>query len=355
MEPNYYLIKSNSLAHLFELKNNKTIETSNLFKSSLDINLYNNKILKPKKINVFVKSRTKNEYIKIFADSKLREAINSEIPKNENKLIDKKEYKTRNLRNKFFKGNLISSFSDKNFDRKNIFYNNGNNQDFILPKIIQNDSYFKNKETNITKNNEDKLKLTMDTNDNEKYFRMNSGLMNSKRLYLQRFNKLKINSMNNSFKNKDFIDDEKNAKTLINLRKEYNSRNILNNKLKENKILLKRYTKPTILGYLNEKYSSINFSNNSINKYNFKDSSKFDTNKRDEYLSISISRRYHNLVSKIKKNNSKIYNFNNKININILFSKVGKKLERNKIIYDINKALSMDKKINLHLKELKKC
>ena len=51
MEPNYYLIKSNSLAHLFELKNNKTIETSNLFKSSLDINLYNNKILKPKKIN----------------------------------------------------------------------------------------------------------------------------------------------------------------------------------------------------------------------------------------------------------------------------------------------------------------
>lgn len=355
MESNYYLIKSNSFAHLFELKKNKTIETSNLLKSSCDINnLYNNKkILKPKKINVFSKSKTKNEYIKIFT-TKLNEDINSDIPKNNIKQSDVKDYKNKNLRNEIIKGNLISSFSDKKFDQKNNLYN-GNKQDYILPKIFHNDSYFKTKGINISRSNDDKLKLTMDINDSEKNFRMNSGLMNSKSPFMQRFNKLNINSfMNSSFKNNDFMDDEKNTKTLINLRKEHNSRNALNNEMKESKIFMKKYAKSAILNYLNKKYSSVNFSNISISKSNINDSSKFDINKRDEELSNSLSKKYNNLVSNIKKNNSKIFNFNNSINFNILFSKFGEKLDRNKVIYDINKALYLDKKSNIHLKGIKK-
>ena len=337
MESKNYLIKSNSFAHLFELNSNKTNELYNLVKSQLNIKLKSKrKFFKPKIINIISKYPKKNESKKLFSNKKLKVAFNHD------KIIqvNLKKYKDQNIRRTIYKENSINSFSYNKFDEKSTFYNT-NKKNYILPNIFKNENKVKNSEINMAKINDSIIKLNIDDKDNkenEKSFRITSDILNTKEIYIQRFNKLKINSLlKNSFKNKVHIEDEEDTNPWINLKKEYISRNTLNNERKESSISLNKKTKSEILNYLYEKYSSINLSNtNSMNKTNYNDFSKIDTNQKDKDSSISY-RRYNKLLINLKKINNKI-NDNNKININVLFSKAGKKLEKNYLIYDIKKT-----------------
>ena len=339
MEVKNYIIKSNNFSHLFELNSIKTFETSSLFKSPRNVKCNNREHFKPGIINILPKYSTRNDYTKLFTNQQLKIAINYNIPKNHTNRIYLKKYNNKNIPKEIFNRNLINSFSDKKFDGKSTLYNT-NKRNYFLPKLLKNDNMLKNLKINIAKNKDDIIKLNIehkDKNENEKTFRITSGMLSSRGLYLQRFNKLKINSLLiNSFKNKDFINDEEETNPLINFPKESISRNTLNNERKESIISINKNTKSEILNYLYEKYSSSNLSNNSMNKTNDNDISKNDINKKDEEQSLISKRtkRYNNLLISLKKNKNKIVD-NNKININVLFSKVGEKLDKNKILYNL--------------------
>lgn len=334
MESKNYIIKSNSFAHLFELNSNKSNEPYSLVKSQRNIKLKNKKkLFKPKIINIVSKYPINNEYKKLFSNNKLKVAFNHDVIKQANL----KKIKNKNIRRTIYKENLINSLSYNKFDSKNTFYNT-NKRNNILPNIFKNENEAKHSDINMAKNNDNALKLNFDNKEDEKSFRITSGILNSKEVYIQRFNKLKINSLLiNSFKNKVHIDNEEYTNPWSNLNKEFISRNTLNNERKDSTISLNKKTKSEILNYLYEKYSSLNLSNtNSMNKTNYNDFSKIDKNQKDEDSS-NIFKRYNKLLMNLKEINNKIDD-NNKININVLFSKAGKKLEKDNIIYDIKKT-----------------
>ena len=340
MEVKNYLIKSNNFSHLFELNSIKTIDTSSLFKSQRNIKFNNREHFKPGIINIFPKYPTKKDYTKLFTNKQLKIAINYNIPKNNTNLVYLKKYNNKNIPKEIFKGNLINSFSDKKFDGEGTLYNT-NKRNYFLPKLLKND-ILKNLKINIAKNKDDIIKLNIenkDNNENEKTFRITSGMLSSRGLYLQRFNKLKINSLLiNSFKKQDFINDEEETNPLINFQKECISRNTLNNERKESIHSINKNTKSEILSYLYEKYSSSNLSNYSMNKTNDNDITKNDIIKKEEDSTLISKRtkRYNNILISLKKNKNKIVD-NNKININVLFSKVGQRLDKNKILYNLKK------------------
>ena len=62
-----------------------------------------------------------------------------------------------------------------------------------------------------------------------------------------------------------------------------------------------------------------------------------DGDKYNESHLTKISKRYDNILSKIKRNNSKIMNINKKIYINCLLSKANENIKREKILLDKNK------------------
>ena len=62
-----------------------------------------------------------------------------------------------------------------------------------------------------------------------------------------------------------------------------------------------------------------------------------DEDKYNESHLTKISKRYDNILSKIKRNNSQIMNINKKIYINCLLSKVNENIKREKILLDKNK------------------
>lgn len=334
MESKNYIIKSNSFAHLFELNEKNTNEP--LIRSQHNIKLKNKmKLFKPKIIKVVSKYPTKDEFNKLFTNKKLKVVF-----KHDNiHQIGLKKNKNEIIRRTIYKGKLLNSFSFNKFDEKNNFYNT-NKKSNILPNININENKLKDFKKNV-ENDDNSLKLNIDSKDNkgnEKSLRITNDIISNKEVYIQRFNKLKINSLIiNSFKNNIRIEDEGDAEPWINLKKEYISRNTLNNERKDSSISLNKKTKSEILNYLYEKYSSINISNtNSMNKTNYNDFSKIDLNQKDEDSSISF-KRYNQFLINLKKINNKIDD-NNKININVLFSKAGKKLKKNNLIYDIKKT-----------------
>ena len=334
MESKNYIIKSNSFAHLFELNEKNTNEP--LIRSQHNIKLKNKmKLFKPKIIKVVSKYPTKDEFNKLFTNKKLKVVF-----KHDNiHQIGLKKNKNEIIRRRIYKGKLLNSFSFNKFDEKNNFYNT-NKKSNILPNININENKLKDFKKNV-ENDDNSLKLNIDSKDNkgnEKSLRITNDIISNKEVYIQRFNKLKINSLIiNSFKNNIGIEDEEDTKPWINLKKEYISRNTLNNERKDSSISLNKKTKSEILNYLYEKYSSINISNtNSMNKTNYNDFSKIDLNQKDEDSSISF-KRYNQFLINLKKINNKIDD-NNKININVLFSKAGKKLKKNNLIYDIKKT-----------------
>ena len=331
MESKNYIIKSNSFAHLFELNEKNTNEP--LIRSQHNIKLKNKmKLFKPKIIKVVSKYPTKDEFNKLFTNKKLKVVF-----KHDNiHQIGLKKNKNEIIRRTIYKGKLLNSFSFNKFDEKNNFYST-NKKSNILPNININENKLKDFKKNV-ENDDNSLKLNIDSKDNkgkEKSLRITNDIISNKEVYIQRFNKLKINSLIiNSFKNNIRIEDEEDTKPWINLKKEYISRNTLNNERKDSSISLNKKTKSEILNYLYEKYSSINISNtNSMNKTNYNDFSKIDLNQKDEDSSISF-KRYNQFLINLKKINNKIDD-NNKININVLFSKVGDKLDKNKILYNL--------------------
>ena len=357
MESNSSLIKSNRLSHLMELNQNKKEDEVLWNKISIGVNCKVPQFFKPKIIKFNAKNNNNKDKLIIlqnkrpFTNQKLRLIFKNDIPIITNRQISHKNIKFfQNRKKNFFKGNLnwlIKSLSFQKLEENN---NNFKDEirDIFLPKILKNNNSITNSKKNI-RNNKNKMRLILSKSNSENNLRITSGMLNSKRLYKARDNKVSVNSfMINSLKNNSLTDEEEENKSFFNKYRGFTSRNVMNNKKNSNNFFIKRYTKTGMLQSLFNKYSSANYSINKSNiSENMNNNSINDTNNtltKNTYLTklknedmSYLSQRYNTLLSNIKKNNTQIININKKININCLLSKVNENLKKEKIFFNKNK------------------
>ena len=362
MELDNNLIKSNRLIHLY-LNPDKIKFSSLLNKVTKDINFKGHKIYKPKFIQSNIINIDKNKFFTIdhkksFANDKLKKIIKNNISNNNHKKYNLGTLDfIRNNSKKIFNKNLNFLFNSFPFirlkknsrnisknEKKNIFQKMNKIKKFMGKKL---DNY-NDKETN----------LSISKNELDNNLRITSGMLNRKRLNQQRDIKITVNSFIINPTNKNILtlenDEEKTNKSYLCKKNDYFYRNIINSKKSDNNLNIKRYNKSTLLNNLFHKYSSINYSFNKSNiceNYNsnslsdrprIKNKNIYMTNLRDEdkyneSQLTKISKRYDNILSKIKRNNSQIMNINKKIYINCLLSKVNENIKREKILLDKNK------------------
>ena len=237
------------------------------------------------------------------------------------------------------------------------------NNEFILPLIIKNKKIYES--YNEVKKDDNNLISTC-------------GMINRKRLYSHRKNKITINSLLNILDNKkELMNDEyRSLDDIYNINKKYNNKLYLNLKEKNYSYKFnpkKKFSKIGLLARFFHKYSSVNsnkrvfsglkknnkkvelddnssnisfdFSkeislfNNSNNNNNCGTGRIFLTKLKTNNDNIDISKiinRHNYLIWSIKKNNHKIIDTDRKISINFLLSKVQSELNRDKILYKNN-------------------
>ena len=354
---NSSLIKSNSFSHLLDFNTEKKYQEPIWNRISKGINCNNEiHLLKPKIIDLMAKrnvtkKKVLNEYKKPFTNAKLNLVFKNNIPIFSNKKFNFKHIKyIKSTRNHIFKGNfnwLINSLSYKNLDANNSLFNIERAENF-LPKILRLNN---NSQEHNIKKSKSGTNLYLEKEQKDQNFRITCRMLSSKRLLKERNNKLKINSfmINSAKKYNSLTDEEEEKKSVIDMNKNFTSRNNINNKRKINHFFINRYTKTAMLNNLFQKYSSINNTTNrcnlseNINLSTFNDKNNNDQSKVNFITKLKnkgishLSERYNNILSKIKKNNSQIININKKIYINCLLSKVGEDLKKEKIFLDKNK------------------
>jgi hypothetical protein len=356
MESNNSLIKSNRFSHLIELNQDKKEFIPIFNKISIGVNCKVPQLFKPKIIKFNLKNNEKSNLVILpnkrpFTNQRLKLIFKNEIPIISNPQIKNKNIKfVQSKRKNVYRGNLnwiIKSLSFRNLEEDKDIFKDETKENF-LPKIFKvNKSFSKSK--SISRNNKNAIRLNIFKSESEKNLKITSGMLNSKRLYNNRDNKFSLHSfMISSPRNNSLTDEEEDNKSFFNKHRDFNSRNVMNNKKKANKHFLQRYTKTGLLNKLYQKYSRVNYS---INRGNFSENlnvnSTSDINnsqKNNTYLTrlknddIShISERYNNMLLNIKKNNTQIININKKIYINCLLSKVNEKLKKEKLFVDKNK------------------
>ena len=359
MSSNDDLIKSNSLSHLID---SNTDKLSDPLKVSIGVNCDAHQFLKPKIIDIFSRYNNKKklvlkEYKKPFTNKKLKLIFKHDIPIYSSNQINSKSFKImKNKQKQFYKGNinwLINSLSYKRLD-ENINFKL-DKDDNILPKILEANKNY-GKEKKIFKKKFYTPRLIKSQSENEKDFRVTSGMLSIKKLNQNRENKFRINSfMINPVKNSSLIDEEEEYNnSLINLNKDFTSGKIINNKRKINNYFIKRYSNSAMINSLLQRNSWVNKSNYSLSKSNISDNlinvsinNTIDTQRKPSIipnLKLSnnedkshLSKRYYNFLLNIKKNNNQIIDINRNIIVNCLISKIGKNLRRDKIIFDKNK------------------
>ena len=355
-ESNSSLIKSNRLSHLFEFNQDKKEFDPVFNKISIGVNCKVPQLFKPKIIKFSIKNN-KNDFIimknnRPFTNQRLKLIFKNDIPifSNPKRLNFKNLKYFQSERKNIYKGNLnylIKSFSLSNFEEKNDIFTDERNENF-LPKILKINKSFIKRKLN-SRNNNNVIKLSLPKNQSEKNLRITSGMLNSKRLFKQRDNKFSVHSfMISSPKNNSLSDEEGDNISFFNKNRDFTSSNVINNKRRSNKHFIQRYTKTAMLNNLFQKYSSVNYS---LNKSNFFEtinhksmSDVIDIQKKNTNLTkirnedmTHLSKKYNNLLSNIKKNNSQIFNINKKIYINCLLSKVNDNLKRENLFLDKNK------------------
>ena len=355
MESNSSLIKSNKLSHLPELDLDKTKDDPFWNKISIGINCNVPQFFKPKMININIKSTNTKKIIifpneKPFTNKTLKLIFKNDIPNVPKRRINLKNSKLiQSPKKNKFKGNLnwlIKSLSSQKFEENKIFKDDI--RDNFLPKILKMNQNIKKRKMN-SRNYIKPLKMSLSKSASGKDLRITSGMLNSKRLYKERDDKLSINSfMIKSHKNISISDEEKDNKSFLSDNKNINSRNNISNKINANKYFIKKYTKTGMLNNIFKKYPNSNYSHNkssfseNANHNSLSDNSiaqrdyTFLTKIKDEYIS-HLSQRYNNIISNIKKNNTQIININKQINVNCLLSKVNENLKREQLFLDINK------------------
>lgn len=358
MSSNDDLIKSNNLSHLID---SNTDKLSDPIKISIGVNCNAHQFLKPKIIDIFSKFNYKKklvlkEYKKPFTNKKLKLIFKHDAPIYSSNQINSKSFKImKNKKKQYYKGNinwLINSLSYKRLD-ENINFKL-DKDDNILPKILEVNKN-SGKEKKILKKKIYTPRLVGSQSEDEKNFRVTSGMLSIKRLNQNRENKFKINSfMINPAKNNSLIDEEEEYNnSIINLNKDLTTGKIINNKRKVNNYFLKRYPNSAIINSLLQRNSCVNVSNYSLSKSNISDNlinvsinNTIDTQRKltkIPNLKISknedkshLSKRYYNFLLNIKKNNNQIIDINRNIIVNSIISKIGKNLRRDKIIFDKN-------------------